>query len=73
MVLTLVVGLAAAGLIALLVNVFQRQQEARNPFYRVVELSDDIDDPQIWGREFSSAVRRLPPDGGSGAHALWRK
>jgi len=50
--LTLVVAVAAAGLIALLVNIVQRQQEARNPFYRVVELNDDIDDPQIWGKNF---------------------
>ena len=26
---------------ALLVNIFERKQEARNPFYRVVELDDE--------------------------------
>ena len=36
----LVVGLATTGATALLVNIFERKQEARNPFYRVVELTD---------------------------------
>jgi nitrite reductase (cytochrome c-552) len=39
-------------LVALLVNIFERQQEARNPFYRVVELTDDIEDPSVWGKNF---------------------
>jgi nitrite reductase (cytochrome c-552) len=50
-----VVVLAAAGAVAvtaLLVNIFQRQQEARNPFYRVVELNDETVDPEVWGRNF---------------------
>ena len=38
--------------VALLMNIFERKQEARNPFYRVVELTDDIDDPAIWGKNF---------------------
>ena len=37
---------------ALLINIFERKQEARNPFYRVVELNDTIDDPAIWGKDF---------------------
>src|SRR5687767_10347905 len=44
------VGALAAAM--LLVSIFQRQQEARNPFYRVVELTDDITDPQVWGKNF---------------------
>jgi nitrite reductase (cytochrome c-552) len=47
-----VVGLATAGATALLVNIFERKQEARNPFYRVVELTDDTEDPAIWGKNF---------------------
>ena len=43
--------LAIAGA-ALLVNIVQRQQEARNPFYRVVDLDDEIDDPAVWGKNF---------------------
>lgn len=37
---------------ALLTNIFERQQEARNPFYRVVELTDTTTDPAVWGRNF---------------------
>ena len=38
--------------LALLVNIFQRKQEARNPFFRVVELTDDTVDPALWGKNF---------------------
>jgi nitrite reductase (cytochrome c-552) len=40
------------GVVALLVNIFERKQEGRNPFYRVVELTDDTDDPAVWGKNF---------------------
>jgi nitrite reductase (cytochrome c-552) len=48
----LLAALLAAGATALLVNIFERKQEARNPFYRVVELNDTIDDPALWGKNF---------------------
>ena len=38
--------------VAFLMNIFERKQEARNPFYRVVELTDDTEDPAIWGKNF---------------------
>ena len=38
--------------VALLMNIFERKQEARNPFYRVVELTDDMEDPAAWGKNF---------------------
>ena len=38
--------------LALLVNIFQRKQEARNPFFKVVELTDDTVDPSVWGKNF---------------------
>jgi nitrite reductase (cytochrome c-552) len=44
--------LAAAGGTALLVNIMERKQEARHPFYRVVDLTDDTIDPIIWGKNF---------------------
>jgi nitrite reductase (cytochrome c-552) len=44
--------IAAAGATALLVNIFERKQEARNPFFRVVEVDDDTDDPAVWGKNF---------------------
>ncbi len=44
--------IGAALTTALLVNIFERKQEAKNPFYRVVELTEDTDDPEIWGKNF---------------------
>jgi nitrite reductase (cytochrome c-552) len=49
--IALAVGATVLGL-ALLVNIFQRKQEARNPFFRVVELNDDTVDPAVWGKNF---------------------
>ncbi|MBI5514543.1 MAG: ammonia-forming cytochrome c nitrite reductase subunit c552 [Deltaproteobacteria bacterium] len=45
-------ALGSALLVGLLVNVFERRTEARNPFFRVVELNEDTDDPAVWGRNF---------------------
>ncbi|MFA6028504.1 MAG: ammonia-forming cytochrome c nitrite reductase subunit c552 [Elusimicrobiota bacterium] len=42
----------AAAVTALLVNIFERKQEARNPFFRVVELDEQTQDPSIWGKDF---------------------
>jgi nitrite reductase (cytochrome c-552) len=44
--------LGTVGGLALLTNIFERKQEARNPFYRVVELNDDTVDPTVWGKNF---------------------
>ena len=45
-------GLATIAATFLLVNIFERKQEAKNPFFRVVELTDEIEDPAIWGKNF---------------------
>jgi len=45
-------ALAAVGAGALLANIAERKSEARNPVVRVVELTDDTDDPAIWGKNF---------------------
>jgi nitrite reductase (cytochrome c-552) len=45
-------AVVAVAVAALLTNIFQRKQESRNPFYRVVELNDTITDPAVWGRNF---------------------
>jgi nitrite reductase (cytochrome c-552) len=45
-------ALVALGVTALLVNIVERQQEARNPFFHVVELDDETEDPAIWGKNF---------------------
>jgi nitrite reductase (cytochrome c-552) len=44
----------AAGFVltGLLVNIFERKQEARNPFYRVVDITDNEEDPAVWGKNF---------------------
>ena len=52
LVTALVATLASVGGAALLINIFERKQEARTPFYRVVELTDDTEDPAIWGKNF---------------------
>ncbi len=38
--------------IALLTNIFERKQEGKNQFFRVVEITDDTVDPEIWGKNF---------------------
>ncbi|GMU64958.1 MAG: cytochrome c-552 [Acidobacteriota bacterium] len=48
----LVAAVAGAGAAALLVNIFEHKQEAKNPFFRVVELDDATEDPAIWGKNF---------------------
>src|SRR4051812_6790100 len=54
--LTIAVSVLAAGgtvaLAALLINIFEDKQEAKNPFFRVVELTETTEDPAIWGKNF---------------------
>ena len=45
-------GLATFGAIALLVSIFERKQEAREPYFRVAEITDTTVDPSVWGRNF---------------------
>jgi nitrite reductase (cytochrome c-552) len=47
-----IAALVAIGGLALLVNIMEHKQEAKNPFFRVVELTDDTEDPAIWGKNF---------------------
>lgn len=44
-----VVAAAAAVVTALLINIFERKSEARNPYVRLVEVTDDTSDPKTWG------------------------
>jgi nitrite reductase (cytochrome c-552) len=48
----LVTACVAFGVTALLMNIFQRKVEAQNPFFRVVELTDETVDPAVWGKNF---------------------
>jgi nitrite reductase (cytochrome c-552) len=45
-------GLACVAVAALLTNIFERKQEARTPVLRVVELTEETEDPAVWGRNF---------------------
>jgi nitrite reductase (cytochrome c-552) len=47
-----ITALVAIGGVALLVNIMERQVEARNPFYRVVDLTDTTEDASLWGKNF---------------------
>jgi nitrite reductase (cytochrome c-552) len=47
-----VAAVATAAIAALLVNISERKAEARNPFFRVVDLDDDTEDPALWGKNF---------------------
>jgi nitrite reductase (cytochrome c-552) len=50
LIVTIVSVAAAAALVtALLVNIYQRKSEARNPYVRLVEVSEDTTDPKQWG------------------------
>jgi nitrite reductase (cytochrome c-552) len=43
---------ATGALAALLVNIMERKHEAKSPYFRVVELTDETQDPAIWGKNF---------------------
>jgi nitrite reductase (cytochrome c-552) len=43
------VAVASAGVTALLVNIFERKSEARNPYVRLVEVTENTTDPKQWG------------------------
>jgi nitrite reductase (cytochrome c-552) len=48
----IIATLATIAVTALLVNIFEHKQDARHPFYRVVELTEDTEDPAVWGKNF---------------------
>ncbi len=50
--LGIVSAVAAFATVAVLVTIFERQQEGRNPFFRVVDLTDETEDPAVWGKNF---------------------
>src|SRR5688500_16047618 len=73
--------LAVAGvtvlLLALLTNIFERKREARQPFVRLVEVTQDTMDPKVWGQnwpaQYDSYLKTSLPTstryGGRGAGA----
>src|SRR5947209_1025956 len=48
----LVTAVISAGIVALLMNIVQRKDEAREHFLKVVDMDEDTIDPAIWGRNF---------------------
>ncbi len=51
-VIVVLAAVAAVAVAALLTSIARRQEEARNPFYRVVEITDTTTDPAVWGQNF---------------------
>ncbi|MFZ5476125.1 MAG: ammonia-forming cytochrome c nitrite reductase subunit c552 [Myxococcota bacterium] len=48
----LVAAVAGAGLAWLLLDIRGKKEEASNPFFRVVEITDETTDPEVWGKNF---------------------
>jgi nitrite reductase (cytochrome c-552) len=52
-------------LLALLTNIFERKQEARQPFVRMVEVTEDTMDPKVWSQnwplQYDSYLRTSTP------------
>jgi len=48
----LVAAAAALGITALLVNIFQHKQEAKNPYLRFVAVTPDTTDPEAWRKNW---------------------
>ncbi len=52
-------------LLALLTNIFHHKQEARNPYVRLVEVSEETTDSAFWGtnwaREYDDYLRSIDP------------
>jgi len=61
LILVIAVAIASALVTALLVNIFERKGEARRPYLRLVEVTEDDTDPARWGvnwpREYDSYKR----------------
>jgi nitrite reductase (cytochrome c-552) len=77
--LVAVVAVSTAVIASLLVNIFQRKQEAKNPYLRFVDVTADTTDPAEWGknwpREYDGYLRTMLPTrtkygGGSPSEAL---
>jgi len=48
----LITAAVTVGISALLVNIVERKEEGKHTFFRVVEVTDDTDDPAVWGKNF---------------------
>jgi nitrite reductase (cytochrome c-552) len=61
----IVVALVTGGVTALLINIFQRKQEAKNPFLKLVEVTENDVDASKWGvnwpRQYDGYLRTSEP------------
>src|SRR4051812_47545 len=48
-ILVIITAVVSALVTALLVNIFERKQESKNPYLRVVDVTEDTTDPAVWG------------------------
>jgi nitrite reductase (cytochrome c-552) len=48
----LVAMAAAIGAMFLFTDILQKKVEAKNPHFRVVEITDETEDPAVWGQNF---------------------
>ena len=57
----IVIALAFFAIVALLGNISERKDEARNPYVRLVEVDEDTTDPAVWGlnwpKQYESYLR----------------
>ncbi len=57
----IVIALAFFAIVALLGNISERKNEARNPYVRLVEVDEDTTDPAVWGlnwpKQYDSYLR----------------
>lgn len=49
---TIVTAAATFGVIALLVDIFEKKQEGKDTVFRVVEIDDKTEEPAVWGKNF---------------------
>jgi nitrite reductase (cytochrome c-552) len=47
-----VAAVVAVVALAVLINIFERKQESRQPFFRVAEVTDTTQAAEVWGRNF---------------------
>ncbi|MCH8614160.1 ammonia-forming cytochrome c nitrite reductase subunit c552 [Arsenicicoccus dermatophilus] len=50
--IVLATALVTIGVVALLLNIFQHKQEAKQTSFAVTQLDDTVVDPAVWGRNF---------------------
>ena len=64
-IVVLVVAAITAAITAMLVNIFERKQEERNPFLKIVQVNEDSVDPAQWGknwpREYDGYLKTATP------------